>query len=50
MRKMAKKHVPINPSSLDDIRAAQDHLKGIIVRTPLLQLNSPKKTVNRKQQ
>jgi len=41
---MLKKYVPINPPSLDDIRAAEDCLKGIIVRTPLLQLKSPKKT------
>ena len=43
-RKMTKKHVPVNPPRLDEIRAAQERLKGIIVRAPLLQLNSPKKT------
>jgi len=41
---MVKKHAPINPPSLDDIKVAEDRLKGIIVRTPLLQLNSPKET------
>lgn len=41
---MVKKHAPVNPPSLDDIRIAEERLKGIIVRTPLLQLDSPKKT------
>lgn len=33
---MVKKNIPINPPSLDEIRVAQDRLKGTIVRTPLL--------------
>jgi len=41
---MVKKHAPVNPPSLDDIRIAEERLKGIIVRTPLLQLDSPKET------
>jgi len=41
---MVKKYIPVNPPSLDDIRIAEERLKGIIVRTPLLQLDSPKET------
>ena len=41
---MVKKHAPVNPPSLDDIRIAEERLKGIIVQTPLLQLDSPKET------
>ncbi len=38
---MNKNKISLNAPSLDDIRAAENRLKGIIVRTPLLQLNSP---------
>ena len=41
---MVKKHSPVNPPSHDDIRITEERLKGIIVRTPLLQLDSPKET------
>jgi len=41
---MDKKYVAVNPPSLDDIRAAEECLKGIIVRTPLLQLNGAERT------
>lgn len=34
---MNKKHAAVNPPSLDDIRIAEERLKEIIVRTPLLQ-------------
>ncbi len=41
---MAKNNTPLNAPSLDDIRVAEDRLKGIIVRTPLLELNCPEKS------
>lgn len=38
---MVKKQSSINPPAINDIRAAEERLKEIIVRTPLLSLNSP---------